>query len=102
MVLSMKDIFRNEILKRISELEPGQRIRRNVLRRQILADKKVAMELLKMITYEGRKTMTPAYILKRFDRVYSDALDQIKSIYLEQDEMNPRVSWIVRDEEDFS
>ena len=94
---SMKTILRTEIIKRVKSLKVGERVRRCDLRRSILQDPNITRDLIVRITLCGTKPMSVNQILRRVDRVYSDALDSIESVYLDYDS-EKHISWVVKDD----
>jgi hypothetical protein len=94
---SMKSILRSEIEKKLKNCSE---IRRCSLRRCLLGDPKIVRELLQRITKDGTKAIPINTILRRIDRVFSDALDSIPYIELRHDR-HKNITWIVKvDDED--
>ena len=93
---SMKLLIQREIVKRVKDFKPGEKIRRSYLKRDILRTSDITKDLVYRITYEGRRIFSPSQILRRIDRVLSDALDEIDGLYIDHDE-ETRISWVVRD-----
>jgi hypothetical protein len=95
--LSMKTLIRQEIVKRIAHFKPGDKIRRSDLRRDILATSDITKDIVLRLVHHGSKRLSVDFLLRRIDRIYSDALDSIDGIYIDYDSVR-HVSWVVRDE----
>lgn len=94
---SMKLLLQREIIKRIKDFTPGEQVRRSRLKRDILQTSDIAPDLVRRLTCDGKRILSSSLLLRRIDRILSDALSEIDGIFIHHDE-ETRASWIVRDD----